>query len=67
MEGCSCFTKAGSDICIRSSLVVLNAAEIGEAVHLLQRLALDYDGCVVECVGSKHLALPSVDGEAQSS
>ncbi|KAH3840211.1 hypothetical protein DPMN_113656 [Dreissena polymorpha] len=67
MEGCSCFTDAGSDICIRSSLVVQNATEIGEAVHLLQRFALDCDGCVVGCDGPEHLALPSVDGEAQSS
>ncbi|KAH3888732.1 hypothetical protein DPMN_012772 [Dreissena polymorpha] len=59
MEGCSCLTNAGSDICIRSSLVVQNAAEIGEAVHLLQRLALDCGGCVVGCVGPDHLALLS--------
>ncbi|KAH3752603.1 hypothetical protein DPMN_187224 [Dreissena polymorpha] len=30
---------ASSDICIRSILIVKNAAEIGKAVHLLQRLA----------------------------
>ncbi|KAH3888181.1 hypothetical protein DPMN_012211 [Dreissena polymorpha] len=47
MEGCSCFTDAGYDICIRSSLVFPNAAEIGEAVHLLQRLALNCHGLVV--------------------
>ncbi|KAH3778078.1 hypothetical protein DPMN_179531 [Dreissena polymorpha] len=65
MEGCWCFTDAGSDICICSSLVDQNAAEIGEAVHHLL-LALDCDGCVVWMCCPKHLALPSVDGEAQS-
>ncbi|KAH3840514.1 hypothetical protein DPMN_113964 [Dreissena polymorpha] len=64
MEACSCFTEAGSDICISSSLVVQNAAEIGEAVHLFQRIALDCDGCVVGCIGPEHLALPFVDGQA---
>ncbi|KAH3702104.1 hypothetical protein DPMN_077106 [Dreissena polymorpha] len=66
MEGCSCFTDAGSDVYNLSSLVVQNADEVGEAVHLLQRLALDWDGCVVGCVGPEHLALSSVDGEALS-
>ncbi|KAH3785940.1 hypothetical protein DPMN_164036 [Dreissena polymorpha] len=67
MEGCSCFTDAGSDICIRSFLVVKNAAEIGEAVNLIHRLTMDCDGCVVGCDDHEHLAIPSVDGEAQSS
>ncbi|KAH3849605.1 hypothetical protein DPMN_092008 [Dreissena polymorpha] len=67
MEGFSCFNYADSDICIGSSLVVQNAAETGEAVQLLQHLALDSDGCVVGCIGPEHLALPSVDGETQSS
>ncbi|KAH3874297.1 hypothetical protein DPMN_037539 [Dreissena polymorpha] len=66
MEGCKCFTDAGSDICIRSSLIVQDAAEMSEAVHLLKRLALDC-GCVVGCVGLEHLSLLSVDGEALSS
>ncbi|KAH3829115.1 hypothetical protein DPMN_131103 [Dreissena polymorpha] len=52
---------------IISSLIIQNAAEIVEAVHLLQRIALDCDGCVVGCVYLEHLALPSVDGEAQST
>ncbi|KAH3843405.1 hypothetical protein DPMN_116923 [Dreissena polymorpha] len=67
MEGCLCFTDAGSDICIRSSLIVQNAAELGEAVHLIQCLALDFDGCVVGYDGLEHLGLRSVDGDAQST
>ncbi|KAH3807556.1 hypothetical protein DPMN_135901 [Dreissena polymorpha] len=67
MEGCSCFTDAGCDVCIRSSLVIQDAAEVVEAVHLLQCLALGCDWCVVGCIGPKHLALLYVDGEAQSN
>ncbi|KAH3700030.1 hypothetical protein DPMN_074995 [Dreissena polymorpha] len=59
MESCSYFTDTGSDIGIRSSLVVQNSAEICEAVHIPLRLSLDCDGCVVGCVDLEHLALPS--------
>lgn len=48
-------------------MVAHDAAEIGEAFHHFQHLALDCDGCVVGCVGIEHLVLPSVDSEAQSS
>ncbi|KAH3860118.1 hypothetical protein DPMN_023009 [Dreissena polymorpha] len=49
MKVCSFFTDPGSDVCVRSFVVIQNAAEIlvGEAIHLLHRLALDCDGCVV--------------------
>ncbi|KAH3691350.1 hypothetical protein DPMN_190907 [Dreissena polymorpha] len=66
IEGYSWFTYADSDICILSSLVVKNAAEIGDAAQLLQRLALDYYLCVFGCVGLDKIALTSVDDEAQS-
>ncbi|KAH3849150.1 hypothetical protein DPMN_091546 [Dreissena polymorpha] len=59
-EGCLCFTDAGFDICIRSSMVFKNAADIAEAAALVQCLALDCNGCVLEYVGLEHLVLPSV-------
>ncbi|KAH3785265.1 hypothetical protein DPMN_163350 [Dreissena polymorpha] len=52
-----------SDVCIRSSMVIQNAAEIGESV---ERLAVDYDGFVLGCFGLEYIACPSVY-EAQTS
>ncbi|KAH3691349.1 hypothetical protein DPMN_190906 [Dreissena polymorpha] len=66
MEGCSSYIYADSDICIMSYLVVRNAAEIGAAVKLPKRFALDCSRCVVGGFGLEHLALFSVDGEAHS-
>ncbi|KAH3768673.1 hypothetical protein DPMN_169893 [Dreissena polymorpha] len=42
-DGCSCFADAGSDVYIRSSIVVHDAADKGEAVNLIKRLDLDCD------------------------
>ncbi|KAH3716868.1 hypothetical protein DPMN_059599 [Dreissena polymorpha] len=67
MESCSCFTDGGSVVCIRSFMVIQNAAEISEAVTSSSALPRTVMIVSLDAFVLEHLAFPSVSGEACSS